>query len=50
MNYASVKEMWDKLSIIYQGHTKFQEAKLQTYRIQFESIKMGEEEDVSAYF
>ena len=50
MNYASTKEMWDKLATIYQGDTKVQEAKLQTYRIQFKSIKMGEGEDVAAYF
>ena len=50
INYASAKEMWDKLATIYQGDTKFQEAKLQTYRIQFKSLKMGEGEDVAAYF
>ena len=50
MNYASTKEMWDKLATIYQGDTKVQESKLQMYRSQFKSLKMGEEEDVADYF
>ena len=50
MNYASPKEMWDKLATIYQGDTKVQESKLQMYRSQLKSLKMGEEEDVDAYF
>ena len=48
MNYTSAKEMWDKLAIIYQEDSKVQEAKLQTYRSQFESIKMEEEEHVAS--
>ena len=50
MNYASTKEMWDKLATIYQGDTKVQESKLQMYRSQSKSLKMGEEEDVADYF
>ena len=50
MNYASTKEMWDKLATIYQGDTKVQESKLQMYRSQLKSLKMGEEEDVVDYF
>ena len=50
MNYASAKEMRDKLATIYHVETKVQETKLQAYRSQFESLKMGEEEDVANYF
>ena len=36
MNYTTTKEMWDKLATIYQGYSKVQQEKLQTYRSQFE--------------
>ena len=35
----SSKDIWDKLQNIYEGDTKFKEAKLQTYRGQFEQLK-----------
>jgi hypothetical protein len=44
------KEIWDKLQNIYEGDTKVKEAKLQTYRGQFEQLKMKEDEDITAYF
>jgi hypothetical protein len=46
----SAKEIWDKLRNIYEGYSKFKEAKLQTYRGQFEQLKMKEDEDIAAYF
>jgi hypothetical protein len=46
----STKEIWDKLLNIYEGDTKFKEAKLQTYRGQFEQLKMKEDENIAAYF
>ena len=49
MNYSTAKEIWDKLATIYQGDSKVQQAKLQTYRTQFESLKMAEEENIAAY-
>ena len=39
MNYSTTKEIWDKLETIYQGDSKVQQAKLQTYNTQFESLK-----------
>ena len=50
MNYTTAKKMWDKLATIYQGDSKVQQAKLQTYRSQFEGLKMSEEENIAAYF
>ena len=50
MNYEPTKEIWDKLKNIYQGDTKVQKEKIQTYRTQFEGLKMKEEEDIAAYF
>jgi hypothetical protein len=44
------KEIWDKLQNIYEGDTKFKATKLQTYRGQFEQLKMKEDEDITAYF
>ena len=36
MNCPSAKEMWDKLQTTYERDSKVKEAKLQTYRGQFE--------------
>ena len=46
----SAKEIWDKLRNIYEGDSKVKETKLQTYRGQFEQLKMKEDEDIAAYF
>ena len=45
MQCTSAKQAWDKLRIIYEGESKVKECKLQTYKGQFESIKMKEEEN-----
>ena len=49
MQCTSAKQSWDKLKIIYEGEFKFKESKLQTYRGQFESLKMKEEENFGEY-
>jgi hypothetical protein len=46
----STKDIWDKIRNIYEGDSKVKEAKLQTYRGQFEQLKMKEDEDIAAYF
>jgi hypothetical protein len=46
----STKEIGDKLQNIYEGDTKVKETQLQTYRGQFEQIKMKEDENIAAYF
>ena len=50
MHYDTAKEIWDKLRNIYEGGDKIKGAKLQTYRGQFENLKMKEEENIAAYF
>jgi hypothetical protein len=50
MHCKSTKEIWDKLQNIYEGDSKVKEAKLQTYRGQFEQLKMKEDENIAAYF
>jgi hypothetical protein len=42
--------MWDKLINSYEGNEKVKDAKLQTYRVQFEKIQMKEDETVGKYF
>ena len=49
-HYKFAKEIWDKLQNIYEGDTKDKEAKLQTYRGQFEQLKMKEDENIVANF
>ena len=44
------KEIWDKIRNIYEGDSKVKAAKIQTYRGQFEQLKMKEDEDITAYF
>ena len=43
MRCKIVKQAWDKLNIVYEGASKVKESKLQTYKGQFESLKMKEE-------
>ena len=49
MQCTSPKQAWDKLKIIYEGASKVKESKLQTYKGQFESLKMREEENIWEY-
>jgi hypothetical protein len=50
MQLDSTKEMWDKLISSYEGNEKVKDAKLHTYRLKFEQIKMNEDETVNKYF
>jgi hypothetical protein len=44
----SAKEIWDKLQNIYEGDSKVKATKLQTYRGQFEQLKMNEYENIAS--
>jgi hypothetical protein len=46
----SAKYIWDKFRNIYGGDSKVKAAKLQTYRGQFEQLKMKEDENIATYF
>jgi hypothetical protein len=50
MHLNTAKEMWDKLINSYEGNEKVKGAKLQTYRLKFEQMKMNEDETISKYF
>jgi hypothetical protein len=50
MHCDSAKDVWDKLQNVYEGDAKVKGEKIQTYRGQFEKLKMKEDEDIEAYF
>jgi hypothetical protein len=50
MHLQTPEEMWDKLISSYEGNEKVKDAKLQTFRLKFEQLKMNEDEIDSKYF
>eukprot|EP00253_Pinus_taeda_P002655 PITA_02655 len=50
MHYKSAKEIWDKIVTSYDGDEQVKRAKLQTLRIQYETLKMYNDESVANYF
>jgi hypothetical protein len=50
MHLNTAKEMWDKLINSYEGNEKVKGAKLQTYSLKFEQLRMNEDETISKYF
>jgi hypothetical protein len=44
MHCDSAKEIWNKLKNVYEGDAKVKGAKIQTYRGQFEHLRMKEDE------
>jgi uncharacterized lipoprotein YehR (DUF1307 family) len=49
MYYASAKDMWNKLQMIYEGDDKVKKEKLQFYKGKYETLKMNEEENIVAH-
>ena len=49
LNYTNAKELWQKLVTIYAGDSKVKRETLQTLRVQYEGLKMKEEENISEY-
>jgi hypothetical protein len=50
MHLETAKEMWEKFISSYEGNEKVKDAKLQTYRVQFQQLNMKEDETVGNYF
>jgi hypothetical protein len=50
VHLETAKDMWDKLISSYEGNEKVKDAKLQTYRVQFEQLQMKEDETIGKYF
>eukprot|EP00253_Pinus_taeda_P031886 PITA_31886 len=49
MQYKTAKEIWDKIVLSYEGDEQVKIAKLQTLRIQYENLKMYNDETVANY-
>jgi hypothetical protein len=49
LNCKNAKQLWDKLETIYARDSKVKRAKLQTLKVQYEGIKMKDEENISEY-
>jgi hypothetical protein len=50
LNCKNAKQLWDKLETIYAGDSKVKRAKLETLKVQYEGLKMKDEENISEYF
>ena len=50
MQPGTTKEIWDKIVLSYEGDEQVKREKLQTLRIQYESLKMHNDESVASYF
>jgi hypothetical protein len=50
MHLQTAKKIRDKLINSYEGNEKVKDAKLQTYRLKFEQLKMNEDEIINKYF
>jgi hypothetical protein len=50
MHLGTAKEMWGKFISSYEGNEKVKDTNLQTYRVQFEQLKIKEIETVGKYF
>ena len=49
MQCKTSKYAWEKLKYVYEGAPKFKESKLQTYKGEFENLKIKEEENIAEY-
>ena len=50
LNCKTTKQLWDKLETIYARDSKVKRAKLQTLKVQYEGLKMKDEENILDYF
>ena len=50
MQFKSAKEIWDKIVLSYEGDDQVKREKLQTLRIQYENLRMYNDESVANYF
>ena len=50
MQLKSAKEICDKIVLSYEGDSQVKRAKLQILRIQYENLKMHNDESVTSYF
>eukprot|EP00253_Pinus_taeda_P029759 PITA_29759 len=50
MQLKTAKEIWDKIVLSYEGDNQVKRAKLQSLRIQYDTLKMHNDESIANYF
>ena len=50
MQLKSAKEIWDEIILRYEGDSQVKCVKIQTLRIQYETLKMHSDESIAGYF
>ena len=50
MQLKIAKEIWDKIILSYEGDNQVKHAKLQSLKIQYETLKMHNDESIANYF
>ena len=50
MQLKTAKEIWDKVILTYEGDDQVKRAKLQSLQIQYETLRMHNDESVANYF
>eukprot|EP00253_Pinus_taeda_P030589 PITA_30589 len=50
MQLKTAKEIWDKIILSYEGDNQVKRAKLQSLKIQYETLKMHNDESIANYF
>jgi len=50
MQLKFAEEIWDKIILSYEGDSQVKCAKLQSLKIQYETLKMHNDESISSYF
>ena len=50
MQLKTAKEIWDKIVLSYEGDDQVKRAKLQSLIIQYETLKMHNDESIASYF
>lgn len=50
MDLNTAKSIWENIIKIYEGNTKVKSVKLQTFRIQYETLTMHDDEIIASFF
>ena len=50
MQLNTAKEIWDKIILSYEGDAKVKSAKLQTLRMEYENLRLHNDETIASFF
>ena len=50
MDYPTAKAIWDMMRNFYEGDNKVKKAKLQGFKMQFQSLRIHDDQDIAKYF